>query len=193
GGGLRGPGREARPALPPRGRRPPPPPRGPARPAAERVRAGPDPRHVLGSRADAAGRRPDRADPARARLLRQHRHPRPDAAAGRHRLGVLAPGYDLVVDTEAMPLASHTRITTIFFRAAETAQRLGVPVIVGEWGAFGRHEGIAGHAAVQLEMFDGWAWSWFYWCWEPGFATSEAAQVLRRPRPRAVAGRDLRC
>src|SRR5699024_5553822 len=101
--------------------------------------------------------------------------------------------YGLVVATEAMPLASHTRITTIFFRAAETAQRLGVPVIVGEWGAFGRHEGIAGHAAVQLEMFDGWAWSWFYWCWEPGFATSKAAQVLRRPRPRAVAGRDLRC
>ena len=102
-------------------------------------------------------------------------------------------GYDLVVDTEAMPLASDTRITTIFSRAAETAERLGVPVIVGEWGAFGRHEGIAGHAAVQLEMFDEWAWSWFYWCWEPGFAASEAAQVLRRPRPRAVAGRGLRC
>src|SRR5699024_5752032 len=94
---------------------------------------------------------------------------------------------------EAMPLDSRTRITTSFARAAEAAQRLGVPVIVGGWGAFGGHEGIAGQAAVRLEMFDEWAWSWFYGCWEPGFATSEAAQVLRRPRPRAVAGRGLRC
>src|SRR5699024_386160 len=41
-------------------------------------------------------------------------------------------GYGLVVDPEAMPLASDTRSSTIFSRAAETAQRLGVPVIVGE-------------------------------------------------------------
>lgn len=102
-------------------------------------------------------------------------------------------GYDLVVDTEAMPQASDARIRTIFGRAAETGERLGVPVIVGEWGAFARHRGLGPHAEVQLEMFDEWAWSWFYWCWEPGFATSEAAAHLRRPRPRAVAGRDLRC
>ena len=101
-------------------------------------------------------------------------------------------GYDLVVDTEAMPLASDTRIITIFTRAAETATRLGVPVLVGEWGAFGSHQGIRRHAEVQLELFDEWAWSWFYWCWEPGFVTTEAAQALRRPRPRAVAGRELR-
>lgn len=102
-------------------------------------------------------------------------------------------GYDLVVDTEAMPLASDQRVTTIFERAAETADRLGVPVVVGEWGAFGRHEGITRHAEVQLDLFDRRAWSWFYWCWEPGFATTQAAEQLRRPRPRAVAGRDLRC
>src|SRR5699024_8037733 len=95
--------------------------------------------------------------------------------------------------TEAMPLASDQRVTTIFERAAETAERLGVPVVVGEWGAFGGHEGIGPHAEVQLDLFDRHAWSWFYWCWEPGFAATEAAQRLRRPRPRAVAGRDLRC
>ncbi|MDN5821805.1 MAG: hypothetical protein L0H39_09980, partial [Brachybacterium sp.] len=32
----------------------------------------------------------------------------------------------------------------------------------------------------------------FYWCWEPGFAATEAAARRRGPRPRAVAGRDLR-
>lgn len=101
-------------------------------------------------------------------------------------------GYDLVVDTEAMPLASDARITTIFERAAETGARLDVPVVVGEWGAFDAHEGITRHAETQLELFDERAWSWFYWCWQPGFTATEAAQALRRPRPRAVAGRGLR-
>ena len=101
-------------------------------------------------------------------------------------------GYDLVVDTEAMPLASDRRVETIFTRAAETADHLGVTVIAGEWGAFGDHIGIARHATHQLDLFDRFGWSWFYWCWTETFARSEAAGCLRRPRPVAVAGRDLR-
>lgn len=97
-------------------------------------------------------------------------------------------GYDLVVDTEAMPLASDQRVGTIFTRAQETAERLDVPVLVGEWGAFGDHQGIAGHADHQLELFDQWGWSWFYWCWTEDFADTEAASRLRRPRPVAIAG-----
>lgn len=100
-------------------------------------------------------------------------------------------GYDLVVDTPAMPLASDARISTIFDRAAETAERLAVPVIVGEWGAFEQHTGIARHARHQLDLFDRRSWSWFYWCWSEGFAGSEAAQMLDRPRAIAVAGTDL--
>lgn len=99
-------------------------------------------------------------------------------------------GYDLVVDTEAMPLASNQRVETIFARAQETAQRLDVPVLVGEWGAFDAHRGIARHADHQLELFDRWGWSWFYWCWIEGFADTEAAARLRRPRPVAIAGED---
>lgn len=87
-------------------------------------------------------------------------------------------GYDLVVDTEAMPLASDTRIDTIFRRAAETQQRLDVPVMVGEWGGFSRQEGITRHARYQLDLFDELGWSWFYWAWEPGFEDTEAARVL---------------
>lgn len=97
-------------------------------------------------------------------------------------------GYDLVVDTEAMPLASDQRVETIFLRAAETAQRLDVPVLVGEWGAFGSHQGISRHADHQLELFDRLGWSWFYWGWTEDFADTEAARRLRRPRPVAIAG-----
>lgn len=100
-------------------------------------------------------------------------------------------GYDLVVDTEMMPLASNRRIQTIFERARETAQRWDVPVIVGEWGAFGRHQGIAEHSRHQLDLFDSFGWGWTYWCWEPGFTEFEVAATLRRPRPVAIDGTGL--
>jgi endoglycosylceramidase len=87
-------------------------------------------------------------------------------------------GYDLVVDTDAMPLASDQRIETIFRRAAETQTRLDVPVMVGEWGGFSRQTGIGRHARFQLDLFDELGWSWFYWAWEPDFVGTEAAQVL---------------
>ena len=32
-------------------------------------------------------------------------------------------------------------------------------------------------------------WSWTYWAWEPSFLESEAAQLLARPYPAAIAGR----
>ncbi|MDT0157860.1 cellulase family glycosylhydrolase [Microbacterium sp. ARD32] len=97
-------------------------------------------------------------------------------------------GYDLTVDTPAIALSSDTRAGTIFARHAETATRLGVPVIVGEWGALDLGEGVAGHARFLQDLFDAHGWSWTYWCWQPGFADSEAARALTRPRPLAFAG-----
>ncbi|WP_203568531.1 glycoside hydrolase family 5 protein [Aestuariimicrobium ganziense] len=97
-------------------------------------------------------------------------------------------GYDLVVDTDAVPLASNTRAETIFTRAQEAQQRWQVPVIVGEWGAFGRHVGVTDHGTHLLDLFDRFGWSHTYWCWERDFADTEAARVLRRSRPRAVDG-----
>ncbi len=97
-------------------------------------------------------------------------------------------GYDLTVDTEAIAFSSNSRAGTIFARHAETATRLGVPVIVGEWGALSLGEGIADHGRFLMDLFDARGWSWTYWCWEPGFAASEAAATLTRPRPIAFAG-----
>lgn len=97
-------------------------------------------------------------------------------------------GYDLTVDTAAIALSSDTRAATIFARHAETAERLGVPVIVGEWGALDLGPGVAGHATALQDLFDARGWSWTYWCWQEGFAGSEAARALTRPRPIAFAG-----
>lgn len=97
-------------------------------------------------------------------------------------------GYDLTVDTPAIALSSNIRAGTIFARHKETQDRLGVPALVGEWGAFGDAEGVANHASFLLDSFDTYRWSWTYWCWEENFASSEAARALTRPRPIAFAG-----
>ena len=97
-------------------------------------------------------------------------------------------GYDLTVDTPAIAWSSNTRATTIFTRHAETAARLGVPVIVGEWGALSLGPGITDHGVALQDLFDSFGWSWTYWVWEEGFAESEAAAALTRPRPIAFAG-----
>lgn len=97
-------------------------------------------------------------------------------------------GYDLTVDTPAIALSSNTRAGTIFARHAETAERLGVPVIVGEWGALDLGEGVGDHGRFLQDLFDSYGWAWTYWCWQPGFADSEAAAALTRPRPVAFAG-----
>ncbi len=101
-------------------------------------------------------------------------------------------GYDLLVDTDAMHLSSDRRVRTIFERAAENATSVGVPVLVGEWGAFDDRSGIARHCASQLDLFEELGWGWLYWVWTPQLRGSEAELELRRPRPRAIAGTDLR-
>ncbi|MPV51161.1 cellulase family glycosylhydrolase [Pseudactinotalea sp. HY160] len=100
-------------------------------------------------------------------------------------------GYDLTVDTPAIALSSNTRAGTIFARHAETAERLGVPVLVGEWGALDLGPGVGEHARFLQDLFDAHGWSWTYWCWQEGFAGSEAAAALTRPRPAAFAGDGL--
>ncbi len=97
-------------------------------------------------------------------------------------------GYDLTVDTPAIAMSSNTRAGTIFARAGETAERLAVPVIVGEWGALNLGAGIADHGRFLQDLFDSFRWSWTYWVWEEGFAESEAAATLTRARPIAFAG-----
>lgn len=75
-------------------------------------------------------------------------------------------GYDLVTDTENASDASHERLSFIYNRFQETATALNMPVWLGEWGAFYRHdEGIvpvAQHAVSQIEthLFGNAYWSY---------------------------------
>jgi endoglycosylceramidase len=100
-------------------------------------------------------------------------------------------GYDLVVDTEAVVMASNIRVDVIFEAHRRAQQRLGVPVIVGEWGAFGHYADGLGHIEHLLSIFEKYLWSNTYWCYESSFGQAPVVQVLKRPYPQAVCGQLL--
>ena len=98
-------------------------------------------------------------------------------------------GYDLVVDTPYQTQASHDRIALIFQRHAETATRLGMPTLVGEWGAYGgANADILPAAWAVVRQFEKHLASETYW--EYGHYAVDAAykDVLARPLPLEVAG-----
>ena len=98
--------------------------------------------------------------------------------------------YDLVIDTPYIAThASEKRVKVIIESKRRTQERLNIPVVVGEWGAFSSHRGIRRHCTFLLNTFDRLGWSWTYWAWEPHFTETEAAELLARPYPAAVAGR----
>ena len=97
--------------------------------------------------------------------------------------------YDLVVDTPyIITHFSERRVKVIAQSHHETQKRLKMPVIVGEWGAFGRRKGIKKVCEYLLNTFDELKWSWTYWAWEKEFTKTEAARLIARPYPEAVAG-----
>lgn len=101
-------------------------------------------------------------------------------------------GYDLVSDTDTLALATASRIDTIFENHRETQQALGVPVLVGEWGAFMHNPDILGYAEHIMGVFEAWQWSSTYWAWDVRFENAPVLQALRRTVPQAVAGRIVR-
>ncbi|MDI9497886.1 MAG: cellulase family glycosylhydrolase [Bacillota bacterium] len=100
-----------------------------------------------------------------------------------------AHGYDLVVDTEALDQADSRRTAVIFERHRETQLELQMPLIVGEWGAFGHSSAVLAHGADLLAGFARHHWSQTYWCHEHGFGRLPVAELLKRPHPAAVPGR----
>lgn len=96
--------------------------------------------------------------------------------------------YDFTVDTPLYQYADNSRLETIFAEHRRTQQRLGVPVIVGEWG--GNSEGTLWlpHIEFLLALFDSYKWSFTYWEDCAYLDNPDLNAVLKRPYPRAVCG-----
>ena len=106
------------------------------------------------------------------------------------RLQAFAPhGYDIVVDTPDLSNASNERVELIFQRHHETARRLGIPMLIGEWGAFGQADAsILPTARHTVAVFERLLCSDTYWAYDRDIQNAAFFSVLERPIPQCIAG-----
>ena len=98
-------------------------------------------------------------------------------------------GYDIVVDTGDIASASEERVELIFSRHGETARRLDMPMIVGEWGAYGRAgTDVVPAAWFVVRQFEKLLCGDTYWLFRRNLDTSPYLQALQRPIPQRIAG-----
>ena len=98
-------------------------------------------------------------------------------------------GYDITVDTPLTNEASPYRVDHIFNEHERTQARLGLPVLVGEWG--GMVDGGERYPALEylIDKFDSNKWSQTYWHYFDNFTDSKIGDIICRAYPVAVAGR----
>ncbi len=98
-------------------------------------------------------------------------------------------GYDIVVDTPDNVRANPERVELIFSRHGETARRLGLPMWVGEWGAYGgAGPEILPAAQCVVRQFEKLACGDIYWDYGRDIDKTGYFPVLCRPYPERVAG-----
>jgi len=101
-------------------------------------------------------------------------------------LVVYAPhAYDLVTDTKSAASSASERLDLIFTRIKEKGEQLGMPVWLGEWGAYYTHEGgIVNVAQHAISLIDRYLMSHAYWSYFDGLEDMEYfQQALSRPYP----------
>jgi endoglycosylceramidase len=76
-------------------------------------------------------------------------------------------GYDLLTDTKEVESPSFERVELIYSRIAETAKRLNMPVLLGEWGAYHSNSDkmvkTSDHAMGLIEKFNFSNTFWAYY------------------------------
>ena len=107
-----------------------------------------------------------------------------------HLIAYAAHGYDLVVDTKEVENPSYERVGFIFNRINETGKRMNVPVLVGEWGAFGGNSPKLVNPARQiLNIFGKYNFSNTYWAFTSDMENLPYFQsALLKPNPVLISG-----
>jgi endoglycosylceramidase len=101
-----------------------------------------------------------------------------------------AHGYDLVVDTKEVENPSYERVEFIFERVAESGERMNMPVLVGEWGAFhGKSLKMIETARHLVDLFENHKFSNTYWAYYSDIADYPYfRQAIIRPYPQYISG-----
>lgn len=97
--------------------------------------------------------------------------------------------YDITVDSPNPEDANSSRLSLIFERHAETARRLGMPFVVGEWGAFYGSPNVIPVARAYAHEFEKYLAGDTYWDFHEGFERTAFFPMLERPYPHAVSGK----
>jgi len=100
-----------------------------------------------------------------------------------------AHGYDLVVDTKGNDNSSFERVGFIFDQIGKTSKKLGVPLLVGEWGAYGRNPNTLDDGKFVISKYEELLASDTYWAYEPGIENFGYLDILKRHYPVAVSGK----
>ena len=104
---------------------------------------------------------------------------------------VFAPhAYDIVVDTPQIGAGNNDRVELILGRHLETAKRLKMPLVIGEWGAFGlsADEGVVTTARFIQRAFERMLCSDTYWDYGPKIDQQVYFHTLKRSLPQRIAG-----
>jgi len=80
----------------------------------------------------------------------------------------------------------------IFKRHGETANRLAMPALVGEWGAFGHHTGTLPAALGVVRQFEGQLFSDTYWDFDKKLPELDHFKAIHHPYPERLAGTLIR-
>ena len=97
--------------------------------------------------------------------------------------------YDIVVDTPALVNANSQRVELIFNRHGKTAERLKMPMIVGEWGAFGgADERMLPSVRVLQRQFEKRLCGDTYWDYDRTLESKPHFKTLKRSIPSRIAG-----
>lgn len=97
-------------------------------------------------------------------------------------------GYDLVTDTPDVAAPCNTRVEIIFQRHGETAKRLGMPMLVGEWGAYGGSPDALGAAQFVIGQFEKLLCGNTYWAYSRDISKVGAWGALNRAYPMESCG-----
>lgn len=97
-------------------------------------------------------------------------------------------GYDSVVDSDRYENFSRENVEILFADKRSSQEELGLPLIVGEWGAFPSKTFTNDLIRHMNEILEKYLWSSTYWDYRPGMEEDTNYSALCRAYPMETAG-----
>ncbi|OQB36444.1 MAG: Cellulase (glycosyl hydrolase family 5) [Candidatus Hydrogenedentes bacterium ADurb.Bin179] len=112
-----------------------------------------------------------------------------NAAGERDPLQAYLPhAYDIVTDTSLSPQPSENRLNMIVEQKHHDAERLGMPILIGEWGAYYGAPETRDAARMMHRLLAQHTSGAFYWDYHRNIEQAPYFEILARPAPLALAG-----